>query len=163
MRLGALLVPIGVALFPIGVLLWYGVVHIPAQEAYLNARNLRLLTTLSAAIQAKVESFDGALDHTVESFDPRDPKTTDDVRRQALSTGIQLFAPDLHILKVDSSPRKTNAVANRNGPEPSDIESQLLDEAADPPRVAVARDEGRYYLYLGAEPQAHGRPLRVVA
>jgi len=126
MRLSALLFPVGVALFPIGVLLWYGLVHIPAQEAYLNARNLRLLTTLSAAIQAKIESFDGALDHAVESFDPSEDKVSDQGRQQALTDGVHLFARDLDILKVDSGPRSAAPGATQNVGTPSDIESQLL-------------------------------------
>ena len=69
-RLGAVLLPLGVAILPLSVLIWYGAVRIPRQEAYLSERNFRLLTTLGGPIKAKIESFDGALDHAVKSFRP---------------------------------------------------------------------------------------------
>ena len=150
-RFGALLVPLAVALFPVGVLLWYGFLHIPAQEAYLTERNLRLLTTLSSAVRAKIESYDGALDHAVASIGDKH-----------LTEGVHLFAPDLDVVRVDDG-SKAAADARREAAGSSDLDWQLLSEAADPPRVAVTRDEGRYYLYLGANPEANGRTIRVVA
>jgi hypothetical protein len=67
------------------VLLYYGFVRIPAQEAYLNERNLRLLATLSEPLKAKVDSFDAALDH-VHSFSIDRLETLDGVCASLLLT-----------------------------------------------------------------------------
>jgi hypothetical protein len=145
-RLGAVLVPIGVAIVLISALTWYGFVRVPAREAYLNERNLRLLSTVSGAIKAKIESFDGALDHAVNSFKPTRNKDAVETFRQA----VRLFAPDLEIVALDP-PRVAHGSDDPNAPE-----ARLLKAAADPPRVLVERDEGRYYLYLGARLQGDG-------
>ncbi len=150
-RLGALLVPLGIALFPVGVLLWYGFAHIPAQEAYLTERNLRLLGTMSNVVKVKIDSYDAALDHAVASF------------TSGLDEGVHLFAPDLDVIYVESSPSNATAGSRREGTPAGAVEWQLLSAAADPPRVAVSRDEGRYYLYLGALQEAKGSRTRVVA
>jgi hypothetical protein len=92
-RFGAVLLPVGVAILPLSVLIWYGAVRIPRQEAYLSERNLRLLTTLSGPIKAKIESFDGALDHAVKSFEP---KSHADLKK--FQQGVRLFAPDLDVV-----------------------------------------------------------------
>lgn len=139
-RFGAVLVPIGVAVLLLGGLAWYEFARVPAQEAYLNERNLRLLSTISGAIKAKIESFDGALDHAVTSFRPAKDKDAVDT----FARGVRLFAPDLEVLALDPSPTKPRA------DDPNTPEVRLLNAAADPPRVLVERDEERYYLYLGA-------------
>jgi hypothetical protein len=140
-RIGAVLLPLCVALIPIGVLLWYGLVRIPTQEAYLNERNLRLLTTLSGGIKAKIDSFDGAIDHAVRSYGS-------DVSKERFQDGLQLFAPELEVLQKRGLKKSTSAAAEADAE--SAIDEEMVKSAADPPRVRIERDEGRYYMYLGA-------------
>jgi hypothetical protein len=159
-RLGAVLLPLGVAILPLSVLIWYGAVRIPRQEAYLSERNLRLLTTLSGPIKAKIESFDGALDHAVESFRP-----TSEADLRKFQQGVRLFAPDLDVLALTVT-KKGSADAKREtgSSGPSGIEDQMLAGADDPPRVQIERDEGRHYLYLGAKQDVDGDSIvRTVA
>jgi len=62
-RLRAVQLPLGVAVLSIAALGWYGLVRIPAQERYLNERNLRIPRTRGAQLKAKVDNFDRAIDH----------------------------------------------------------------------------------------------------
>jgi hypothetical protein len=161
-RLGAVLLPLGVAIIPVSVLLWYGFVRIPTQEAYLNARNLRLLTTLSGVIKAKVESFDGALDHAVRSY----VTVAGGITKERFQEGVGLFAPELQVLALDVTgtavPLKTKSAPESDAT--SEIEKKMLANADDPPRVQIERDEGRYYLYLGAKQEGRKEStVRVVA
>ena len=57
----AVLLPASVAIGSILVLAWYNFVWIPAQQRYLNERNLRVLRTISAQIKAKVDPIIGKL------------------------------------------------------------------------------------------------------
>jgi hypothetical protein len=140
-RLVAVLVPVAVAIIPISLLIWYDVKRIPSREEYLNQRNLRLLTTLSGVIEGKIDSFDGALDNAVKSFQFRDIKNPD-LRRDRFEQGLKLFVPELDV---------TRLVLTKAEAEGEDIDDQMLAVADDPPAVRVRRDEGRYYLYLGAK------------
>ena len=126
-QLRALVLPLGVAAFSAAALAWYGLVWVPAQQRYLNERNFRLLRTLSVQIKAKVDNFDLALDHTLESYDFA--RYTPEKLKQY----VALFAPELEVLSQ----------------EDTDTREIVLNDAGDPPHVAVQRDEGRSYLYLG--------------
>jgi hypothetical protein len=67
---------------------------------------------------------------------------------------VNSFARDLEILKVwtAESPK-----------ESSDIERAMFEAASDPPSVRIERDEGRFYLYLGAKlDSGKGSSVRVV-
>jgi len=148
-RLGAFLVPLAVAILPVSVLLWYGLVHIPANQSYLNERNFRLLMTVSGNIRTKVNSFDSAIDHAVESF-PVDDGT------EKLRQGVHLFAQELDVLQV--------VLGHAPVSDTGDIEQTMLSEASDPPRIRLDRDEDRTYLYLGAKLDAsETSTVRVVA
>ena len=65
----AILVPAAVAVFLIAALSWYGVRYIPGQAQYLNERNSRLLRTIGTQVRSKVDNFDLAVDHAIESFE----------------------------------------------------------------------------------------------
>ena len=159
-RLGAVLLPLGVAILPLSVLIWYGAVRIPRQEAYLSERNFRLLTTLGGPIKAKIESFDGALDHAVKSFRPT---SENDLRK--FQEGVRLFAPALDVLALTVTKKgSANAKRESGTGESASIEDQMLAGADDPPRVQIERDEGRHYLYLAAKQDAEDDSIvRIVA
>src|SRR5262249_3598942 len=139
-RFGAVLLPVGVAILPLSVLIWYGAVRIPRQEAYLSERNFRLLTTLSGPIKAKIESFDGALDHAVKSFQPG--RHGDLTKCQQ---GVRLFAPDLDVVALTVTDEKADAKREIRPDASAGIEEGMLGIADDPPRVQIERDEGRHY------------------
>jgi hypothetical protein len=86
----AILLPVGLAIVSILVLSWYNFVWIPAQQHYLNDRNLRVLRTISAQIKAKVDYFDQAIDHSLDSVANPD---------RDLAKYVHLFAPDLEVLQ----------------------------------------------------------------
>jgi hypothetical protein len=130
--LRSVLVPMGAAVASVLALTWYGMFWIPAQQQYLHESNLRLLRTMSAQIKARVDNFDQAIDHAIDSF------PTKAVDREAFGKYVQAFAPELEILK---NPLET---ADRKG-----AEYLVFKSAGDPPRVVVRRDEGKSFLYLG--------------
>jgi hypothetical protein len=137
--LRGVLVPMGAAAATILALAWYGMFWIPTQQQYLNESNLRLLRTMSAQIKARVDNFDQAIDHAIDSF----PHSTDD--RTAFNEYVQVFAPELEIvrtLKGRKSPSNTTAAQ-------IGAEDLVLERAGDPPRILVRRDEGKSVLYLG--------------
>src|SRR5262249_15637339 len=70
--------------------------------------------------------------------------------------GVSLFASDLEVMDLRvAEPDDTDTSA--------EIEARMLKNAADPPRVLVERDEGQYYLYLGAKPEVDaGKTVRIV-
>jgi hypothetical protein len=142
--LRGVLVPMGAAVASVLALTWYGMFWIPAQQHYLDESNLRLLRTMSAQIKARVDNFDQAIDHAIDSF----PESLND--STALNRYVQAFAPELEILKT---PSKT-AAANQQG-----AENLVYDRAGDPPRVVVQRDEGKNVLYLGYYRPEGGRAV----
>jgi hypothetical protein len=140
LRLGAFLVPLAVSAVPVGVLVWYGLVHIPSQERYLNERNLRLLMTVSGNIAAAVDNFDNAIDHGVASFWR---KGRNEAKQQEnLAAGVRKFAPELEILTATTeSPKQTAAGGS---------DEELLKNANDPPYIRLSRDEGHWSLDVAA-------------
>lgn len=158
LRLGAFLVPLAVSAVPVGVLVWYGLVHIPSQERYLNERNLRLLMTASGNIAAAVDNFDNALDHGVESFWDQGKTRNEEQRTQNLAAGVRMFAPDLQIVRATAATPNESAAA--------DIEDALLNKAQDPPYIKLVKDEGHWSLYVAARrdrDKEKGGTLRVLA
>jgi len=136
----ALLLPLGVALLAVAGLGWYNFIWIPAQQRFLNERNFRLLRTLSAQIEGKVNNFDRALDHTFDSIG--NAAQSDDSSK--LGQFIRMFAPEIELLaKPDTSAARL-----------------VHDDASDPPRVLLEREEGRSFLYIGLQ---HGTQPAIVA
>jgi hypothetical protein len=131
-QLRGVLVPVGVAVAFILALAWYGFYWIPAQQRYLNESNLRVLRTMSAQIKARVDNFDQAIDHAIDSF----PTS---IEGTAFQDYVRAFAPDLEILN-----KPKVAPVDHQG-----VEHLVFRRAGDPPRVVVRRDEGRNFLYLG--------------
>jgi hypothetical protein len=132
----AMVLPSCVALAAILALAWFNLVRIPAQEQYLNERNLRLLRTMSAQITSKVDNFDGAIDNALDSLQAGDPTT-----RESFGAFVKIFAPEIEVLHF-----------TRKGDRPSDdstVENLVFDRANDPPCIRVQRDEGQNYLYFG--------------
>ena len=125
------------AAFLIGALSWYGLAWIPSQQRYFNERNVRLLRTIGTQILAKVNNFDFAIDHAIDSFsfEQKDAESeTSDFRQY-----VKLFADQLDILAYHEDPKNTESLVHFNS----------LDAFADPPRITVEPDEGVNYVYIG--------------
>ncbi len=120
----AIALPVCVAIVSVTALTWYRLMWIPGQETYLNERNLRTLHTTARQITDKLDNFDVAIDHARESLDEGESPAR-------LARYLPLLAPELEIVDAAERARLKDTI-----------------EAADPPRVAVQRDEGRTYLYL---------------
>ena len=129
LRLRAVGPPLAVAAICAAALFWFDRIWIPAQQQYLNERNLRALRTISTQIKAKVDNFDQAIDHAIDSF-PIEEGNAD--LQKNLQKYVKLFSPELEIVTFDrKSPAWTKVTPG------------------DPPNVRILRDEGRNYLYLG--------------
>jgi hypothetical protein len=113
-------------------LAWFDRVWIPTQQQYVNERNLRALRTISDQIKAKVDNFDLAIDHAIDSF------PIEDGNHEHLRQYVKLFSPELEIVTF-----------NPNEPAGRHL------TPADPPNVRIVRDEGRSYLYLGYRHDKH--------
>src|SRR6267143_6134430 len=146
-QLRAVLIPVGVAVFSIAALAWYGFVYIPSQQRYLNERNIRLLRTLGAQIRSKVNNFDQAMDHAVESFiingKPIAPEKDQD--RHELREYVKGFAPELDVLEKAEESEMLEKASASAGPDKGGKPFSLFD---DPPRVKIVNDEGTHFLYL---------------
>ena len=118
--------PLAVAALSATALVWFDRIWIPTQQQYINERNLRALRTISAQIKTKVDNFDQALDHAIDSFPVA--QQGDDL----LQKYVKLFSPELEIVTVNPTPSARTRVA-----------------VGDPPNVRIQRDEGHTYLYLG--------------
>jgi hypothetical protein len=127
LRLRAVGPPLAVAAICAAALFWFDRIWIPAQQQYLNERNLRALRTISTQIKAKVDNFDQAIDHAIDSF----PTHGNASFQKDLQRYVKLFSSELEIVTFDTrSPEATVT-------------------PGDPPNVTIQRDEGRNYLYLG--------------
>ena len=111
----------------VALVLWFDRVWIPSQQQYLNERNLRTLRTISAQVKARIDNFDQAIDHAIDSF-----RFEDQADRDPLNRYVKLYAKELEILEVN--------------PEAG---GDLVVRPANPPHVRVQRDDGRSYLYVG--------------
>ena len=122
-RLRAIGPPLAVATLSVAALVWFDKIWMPAQQQYLNERNLRVLRTISAQIKAKVDNFDQALDHAIDSFPIEDGNV------DLLQKYVKLLSPELEIVTSDP---KNPAFAKVT--------------PWDPPNVTIQRDEGHNYL-----------------
>ena len=144
LRLGAIGPPLAVAAALVAALVWFDKVWIPAQQQYLNERNLRVLHIISGQIKAKVDNFDLAIDHAIDSFPIQNGNS------HLLQRYVKLFSPELEIVTFDPKSDAWKSVP-----------------PADPPNVQIERDEGRNYLYLGYLHEAEHRkgqsPVKLIA
>src|SRR5262249_11411215 len=99
-HLRGVLLPFGVATAAIAALAWYDLVWIPAQQQYIDQRNLRLVRTMGAQIKAKVDNFDQAIDHAIESYGVNPATLVDSERFRRFREYVSVFAPDLEIVEV---------------------------------------------------------------
>ena len=127
------LLPACVALVAIAGLAWSDPVRIPAQQRYLNERNLRLLRTFGAQIKSKVDNFDLSLDHALD--------TVGDVTPDEFKDYVKLWAPELEIRQFSRGKVSED--------KPTKLEHDLFQHASDPPRITIQRDEGTNFLYIG--------------
>ena len=139
--LRAVLIPVCVAVLSVAGLAWYGFVKIPSQQRYLNEQNIRLLRTTSAQIQGKVNNFDQAIDHALESFDFPHNTRKGQLYSDDFKAYVRLFVNDLDI--VDGIAARE--VCEKGGKE----------LYSDPPRVKIEVDEGTHYLDLCYEHGSH--------
>jgi hypothetical protein len=132
LRLGAIGPPLAVAAALVAALVWFDKFWIPAQQQYLNERNLRALRTISEQIKAKVDNFDLAIDNALDSFEIQKGEIQKG-NSELLQRYVKLFSPELEIV----------ALFDPNRPPEGSV------TAGDPPNVLIKRDEGRNYLYVG--------------
>ena len=147
LRLRAVGPPLAVAAICAAALFWFDRIWIPAQQQYLNERNLRALRTISTQIKAKVDNFDQAIDHAIDSFPTHGGNAG---FQQDLQKYVKLFSSELEIVTFD-----TQSPAAKVTP-------------GDPPNVTIQRDEGRNYLYLGyrhekAHRTGQNTPIELIA
>lgn len=128
----------------VAALVWFDKVWIPTEQQYFNERNLRALRTISAQIKGRVDNFDLALDHAIDSF------RVEDGNGDLLPNYVKLFSPELEIVTFDPKHPAWTKVT-----------------PGDPPNARIQRDEGRNYLYLGYRHEIEHRkgqlPVSLVA
>jgi hypothetical protein len=137
----------------VGALVWFGRVWIPAQQQYLNERNLRALKTIAQQIKGRIDNFDSSIDHAIDSFHVRDGERTVLPKVELLKKYVRLFAPELEILTLENGgePAAASAAAQKIAP-------------GDPPNVRTLRADGRNFLYLGYRHEAtHRNALQSVS
>jgi hypothetical protein len=147
LRLRAVGPPLAVAAICAVSLFWFDRIWIPAQQQYLNERNLRALRTISAQIKAKVDNFDQAIDHAIDSFPTHGGNAS---FQQDLQRYVKLFSSELEIVTFDTASPAAKVTPG------------------DPPNVTIQRDEGRNYLYLGyrhekAHRTGQNTPIELIA
>jgi hypothetical protein len=124
----AIALPLSVAIVSVAGLAWFDRVWVPAQKQYLSERNLRILRALSTQMKSRIDNFDSAIDHAIDSM-PYHKASRFDLGQ--LREYVKLFAQNLEVLVEEDTEK---------------IQKTL--KPSDPPRVTVRRDEGRNYLYL---------------
>jgi hypothetical protein len=108
---------------------WYEFAWLRAQHCYLDDRNFRMLRTLSEQINSSITTFDKMMDNATESG----------VRSENIQAYLKNVAPQLE--KSDDS-----------------ISRRIIgDDYGDPPRLAVAADQGTNFLYLAFKHDSVGR------
>src|ERR1700751_1092878 len=119
-RLRSLFVPVCIALALMVVAGWYYSFWLPSRHRYLDDRNFRVLRTLGEQIRLSIDGFDKMLDHAADSR----------ITSESLKDYLRNVAPQLE------------------SPEEKESESVVRDDYGDPPKMAVAADDGTHFLYL---------------
>ena len=119
-RLRTLFVPACIGLFFLVAAGWYYSFWIPTRHRYLDDRNFRVLRTLSEQIRLSVDNFDRMLDN----------------------------AADAGITSVNLKEYLVNVAPQLEALDEKDGEAVTRNDFGDPPKVAVAADDGTHYLYM---------------
>ncbi|HET6205538.1 MAG TPA: hypothetical protein VFD98_01935 [Terracidiphilus sp.] len=128
-RMRALLIPGCIALILLIAILAYNFSFLPVQRRYFDDCNLRILKALTDQIRASINAYDKMMDNAESSG----------VTGATLPAYLASVAPQLAKAEEDES----RAVVG--------------DDYGDPPKIAVASDEGTHFLYLAFK---HGRSTR---
>jgi hypothetical protein len=119
-RLRSLVIPASIGLILVAAIGWYNLLWLPSQQRYLDDRNLRVLKTLSEQLRLSIAAFDKMMDNAADSG----------IQSESLQAYLKNVAPQLE--KADENESK-----------------QIVGEDyGDPPKVAVAMDEGTSFLYM---------------
>src|SRR5215469_13975590 len=128
-RLRALLIPGCIAFTLLVAVLAYNLFLLPAQRRYFDDCNLRILKTLADQIRLSINAYDKMMDNAESSG----------VTSTTLPAYLASVAPLLEKAEEDESA------------------AVVGDDYGDPPKMAVAADEGTHFLYLAFR---HGRSTR---
>jgi hypothetical protein len=128
-RLRALLIPGCIAFTLLVAVLAYNLFLLPAQRRYFDDCNLRILKTLTDQIRLSINAYDKMMDNAESSG----------VTSATLPAYLASVAPQLVKAEEDESA------------------AVVGDDYGDPPKMAVAADEGTHFLYLAFR---HGRSTR---
>ncbi|HXM23833.1 MAG TPA: hypothetical protein VN948_21420 [Terriglobales bacterium] len=120
-RLRSLFVPACIGLILVVAVGWYNFFRIPSENRYLDDRNFRVVKTLSEQIRLSINTFDKMMDNAADSG----------IKSDTLEPYLANVVPQLVSL------------------EQSDWKPVFgSDDFNDPPRIAVAADDGTHFLYL---------------
>src|SRR5439155_16448791 len=119
-----LFVPITIGVIIVAGLGYYSLFWLPSQQRYLDDRNFRVLKTVSEQVRLSVNNFDKMMDNAAEAG----------IKSENLGGYLRNVAPQLETPKDGESEPVIGRIADNN--------------YSDPPKVAVAADEGTHFLYL---------------
>jgi hypothetical protein len=126
--------PLGVGLVAAVGVAYYALIWVPDQQQYFTNRNLRLLTSLGASVQASIDNLDSVLDHA----------STAATDSSQLSAYFNSQVPGLIVeTEVSEHPLERKGKGNF---------------ASDPPTLDIQSDEGTFFLVLGYRPKSTHRP-----
>jgi hypothetical protein len=119
-RMRSLLIPGCIGFILLVVVLSYNLLFLPTQRRYLDDRNFRVLKTLTDQIGVSINTFDRMMDNAENSG----------VTAETLKAYLTNVAPQLETIDENES------------------EPVVGQDYGDPPKMAVASDDGTHYLYL---------------
>lgn len=106
---------------------YYYFYWVPDRQRHLDDRGFRYLKTLSDQIRLTLNTYDKMLDNAVDS---RGVTGSNGVDNEKLDWYLKLVAPQL--IRA----------------EPGEVANVINQDYGDPPKLAVASDEGTHFLYL---------------
>src|ERR1700680_528849 len=127
-RLRSLFVPASIGLILVVAVGWYNFFRIPSENRYLDDRNFRVVKTPSEQISPGINTFEKMMDNAAESG----------ITSHTLGPYLASVVPQLVSL------------------EQGDWEPFIGDDFSDPPKIAVAADDGTHFLYLAFKRQPKG-------
>jgi len=128
-RLRSFFIPATIGLILMSAAGWYSLFWLPSQHRYLDDRNFRILKTLSDQIRLSINGFDKMMDN----------------------------AADSGITSETLQPYLNNVASQLEKPDESESKTAVGDDYGDPPKMAVAADEGTHFLYLAFKRDARAR------